>query len=347
MKRVGCWLFCLMGVLLWLLAGPGELLAKPQDTPETAEARAIDQTHAMMFRIKMFHQEVTSTLRFTMELDLFKKYFSLPESAQNTVDAMGVVQFSPAQVALRHQIEAWANLMYQQFPIGEICLIDRTGQEHLRAVRGKMEETHFFSGMESDSPFFAPSFMTKEGEVYVSRPYMSPDSRYWVIAYTAPVVLANGEMPAFFHFEVPLDVYGHILSTLDYAYATAHRKSQKDVEEEGRYFILNPDGLLIADSRQTIPMALHPAHGGESGTEHAVEERLADYLPTLSSISSDPRFLEVVDKLRKQGAGVAHVALEGRSYVLVLQSIPGSGWSLVHLDPVGGPGFWEKTLDKP
>jgi hypothetical protein len=347
MKQMGCWTLCLLGACLWFLTAPGELLAKPQSTPEAAEARAVDQMNAMMFRIKMFHQEVKSTLRFTMELDLFSKYFSLPESAHNTVDALGVVQFSATQVALRHQMEAWANLLYKQFPIGEICLIDQTGQEHLRAVRGQVEDTHFFSDTESDSPFFAASFMTKEGEVYVSKPYMSPDSRYWVIAYTAPVVLANGEKPAFFHFEVPLDVYGKLLSTLDYAYTTAHLKAQKDAQEEGRYFILNPEGLLIADSRQAIPMGLHPRRGKEDGADFAAEERLADYLPRLSSISSDPRFLDVAEKLRKQGAGVSHLELEGRSYVLVLQPIPGSSWSLAHLDPVGGPGFWERASGKP
>ncbi|MEO5349706.1 MAG: cache domain-containing protein [Magnetococcus sp. YQC-3] len=347
MKQKGCWTLFLLGALLWLLTAPGELLAKPQSTPEAAEARAIDQTNAMLFRIKMFHQEVKSTLRFTMELDLFSKYFSLPESAHNTVDALGVVQFSAAQVALRHQMEAWANLLYKQFPIGEICLIDQTGQEHMRAVRGKVEDTHFFSSTEADSPFFVPSFLIKEGEVYVSKPYMSPDSRYWVVAYTAPVVMANGEKPAFFHVEVPLDIYGKLLSTLDYAYATAHLKAQKDAQEEGRYFILDADGLLIADSRQAIPLGLHPARGGDDGADFAMEERLADYLPRLSSISSDSRFLIAAEKLRKQGAGVAHLELAGRSYVLVLQPIPGSSWSLAHLDPVAGPGFWERASDKP
>ncbi|MBF0161956.1 MAG: cache domain-containing protein [Magnetococcales bacterium] len=347
MKPKVCWSLSLVGALfLWVGVGAGELLAAPQSSVEAAEARAIDQMNVMMFRIKMFHQEVKSTLRFTMELDLFKKYFSLPESAHNTVDAMGVVQFSAAQVALRQQIEAWANLLHKQFPIGEMCLIDQTGQEHLRVVQGKVEDAHFFSDTESDSPFFAPSFMAKEGEVHVSKPYMSPDSRYWVIAYTAPVVLANGEKPAFFHFEIPLEAYGKLLSTLDYGYATAHQQSRKDVEEEGRYFIISSEGLLMADSRQTISMGL-PRVRARDGTDFALEERLADYLPRPSSISSDPRFLEVVERMRKQEGGIAHLVLADRSYVLVFQPIPESSWSLGHLDPVGGPGFWEGARGEP
>ncbi|MBF8271547.1 MAG: sensor histidine kinase [Magnetococcales bacterium] len=334
-----------MGVIMGWLIVPMEMSAQPQENPQKAEDQAQFQMNVMLFRIKMFHQEVKSTLHYTMDLGFFREYFSLPESKYNTVDAIGVVQFSEAQKKLRRQMEQWSALLHERFVIGEVCLIDRTGQEHMRTVRGQVEDTHFFSNTESDSPFFAASFARKGGEIHVSQPYMSPDSRYWVVAYSSPVLLENGEIPAFFHFEIPLNVYSKVISTKDYGYMTANIQWKHDTEEEGQFFIIDQDGLLIADNHQEIRTELFEVQSEkekEEGTNFMQLEQLADYLPHVSSISQAPQFLDAVEKMRSGKSGVQHFNIGDRPYVLIFQPIPETSWSLAHLDPVAGPGFWER-----
>ncbi|MEO5369871.1 MAG: cache domain-containing protein [Magnetococcus sp. DMHC-1] len=331
--------FFLAGVLAWPQAGH----ARPQMSLEAAREQAEAQIEQMLFRIKMFHHEVKSTLLTTVEMPVFKEYFSLPESGSNTLNAMGVPTFSPSQVKLRKKMEEWATILNKRFPIGEVCLIDRTGQEHLRTVHGKVEDAHFFSNSESDSPFFAPSFRLLPGNIHTSDPYMSPDSLHWVIAYTIPIILENGDKPAFFHFEIPLDVYEKVLSSKDFSYSTGSGKFQLDSEEEGQYFLLDKDGLLLADSRQKIRSGLRTRdaadhHDDEDAADFTMREKLADYLLGVASISNDPRFLEATVRMRQGESGEAQLNLKGRTYILLYRPVPGRSWSLGHLDPVGQDG---------
>ncbi|MBF0428243.1 MAG: cache domain-containing protein [Magnetococcales bacterium] len=327
-------------IAICLLGFPGEGGAMPQQSVVAAQEQAAMQMDVMMFRIKMFHREVKSTLLGIMELPFFKEYFSLQESANNSLDSMGVMQFSPNQIKLRQKIEAWALILHKKFPIGEACLIDRQGQEHLRMVQGKLEDSQFFSADESDSPFFKATFALKEGEVFTSEPYMSPDSMHWVTAYTAPVVLDTGDKPAFFHFEIPLDVYGKLISTVDYSYSMAHQAAKADKDEEGRFFIVNKDGLVVADSRNQISFELKKAANPDA--DFRPGEKLVDYLPKFASIMTDSKFQEAITRLREAKSGMVQLSLKDHDYILLFQPIPGSSWTLVHLDPVGGKGFWEK-----
>ncbi|MBF0296145.1 MAG: cache domain-containing protein [Magnetococcales bacterium] len=332
-------------VFLAGLARVPDGLAKPRMTLEEAREQAESQMDLMLFRIKMFHHEVQATMISSVELPVFKEYFMLPESRATAMNEMGVAQFSRQQIQLRKKMEQWARVLYKRFPIGEACLIDHKGLEHLRAVNGKVEEEHMFSNTESDAPFFAPSFRLAAGEVLASDPYMSPDSLRWVIAYTSPVVLENGEKPAFFHFEVPLDVYGKIIVSKDFSYSKALEKYQLDKEEEGRFFLLDKKGLLLADSRRQIRTEMRkksdPAGNRDEG-DFALREKLVDYLPDVASISNDAAFLEATVKMRNGESGEAHLTWNKRAYILLYRPIPGRPWSLGHLDPVGGAGFWER-----
>ncbi|MBF0126884.1 MAG: cache domain-containing protein, partial [Magnetococcales bacterium] len=189
------------------------------------------------------------------------------------------------------------------------------------------------------------SFRLKAGEIFTSAPYMSPDSEFWVIAYTSPVVMPNGEIPAFFHFEVPLDVYGKLISSKDYSYATALQQHQPDKEEEGRFFLVDKEGLLLADSRQALQFGLRAQKNPNKNHDAAdfmLHEKLADYVPKATSISDDPVFVQTIGKMRQGESGEAHLLLQNRAYLLLYRPVPGRSWSLGHLDPVGGAGFWEQ-----
>ena len=89
--------------------------------------------------------------------------------------------------------------------IGEACFIDSGGAENARAVKGRIETIDKLSPDETKASFFAPTFALRPGQVYQSRPYVSPDTNEWVVANSAPVELPGRATPAIVHFEVTLE----------------------------------------------------------------------------------------------------------------------------------------------
>jgi hypothetical protein len=71
--------------------------------------------------------------------------------------------------------------------IGEACFIDRLGREMARVVRGRVAPIGDLSTTETETSFFAPTFALPAGRVYQARPYVSPDTKEWVIANSTVV----------------------------------------------------------------------------------------------------------------------------------------------------------------
>lgn len=324
---------------------PKLLYSAPASTIEAATIQISNQMDLMLFRINMFHHEAKMSLISTLELPFFKEYFSLPESKFNRYNEEGVIQFSPKQINLQKRISEWTATLHKRFPIGEACLIDQYGQEHFRAVSGKTEGSHLYSDEESDAPFFKPTIALEQGKVTISEPYMSPDSYHWVVAFTSPIVLPDGKKPAFFHFEVPMSVYQTILKTKDFGFTRQEKDPELDINEEGIYFIVDQNGLLIADNHQDIKCAINPLRHPEKNPnlpDYLPPEKSEDYFPNVTTISSNPHFLKIVKRMQKGESDLETLHIEGRDYILMFQPVPDHPWSLGHLDPVGGPGFWVK-----
>src|SRR4051794_21174352 len=66
--------------------------------------------------------------------------------------------------------------------IGEACFIDADGEEFARVVRGRIAPAAELSTVEEQSAFFAPSFALAVGQTHQTRPYVSPDTKEWVVA---------------------------------------------------------------------------------------------------------------------------------------------------------------------
>src|SRR4051794_19406205 len=88
--------------------------------------------------------------------------------------------------------------------IDEACFIDREGPEQARMVKGQIAETADLSPDESEAPFFAPTFALSAGKVHQHGPYVSEDSKRWVISNSTPVYVA-GKAVALLHFEASLE----------------------------------------------------------------------------------------------------------------------------------------------
>ena len=91
--------------------------------------------------------------------------------------------------------------------IGEACLIDRGGVERARVVRGVRAEGDELSHEEGDNAFFASTFAMRAGQVHQARPYLSPDTREWVISNSTPVPLPGRAPRAIAHFEVTIESF--------------------------------------------------------------------------------------------------------------------------------------------
>jgi diguanylate cyclase (GGDEF)-like protein len=98
--------------------------------------------------------------------------------------------------------------------IGEACFIDRTGPENARMVRGVRATPKELSPDESGAPFFAPTFALRHGQVYQARPYVSPDTKEWVISNSTLMPSSDGSKRAIVHFEVTIESFRKVAASL-------------------------------------------------------------------------------------------------------------------------------------
>jgi diguanylate cyclase (GGDEF)-like protein len=92
--------------------------------------------------------------------------------------------------------------------IGELCFIDRSGSENARVVHGKRAPPSDLSPDEAHNPFFAPTFGLRPGQVFQSRPYVSPDTHDWVIGNATPIPLGpTHRSVAIVHYELSVESF--------------------------------------------------------------------------------------------------------------------------------------------
>ena len=149
---------------------------------------------------------------------VLKEYFERAESIDLLLaNDSALVQFEPGRARLTAaqvrtaSVQAGQTMQYLQklYPgrISEACLIDDTGTEWARVVRGKVAPASELSTEEAKNPFFKPTLALPQGRVYQAAPYVSPDTNEWVISNSTPMVDASGRKWGLTHFEVTLDSF--------------------------------------------------------------------------------------------------------------------------------------------
>ena len=103
--------------------------------------------------------------------------------------------------------------------IGEACFIDADGEEFARAVRGEIAGPKDLSTVEEQSGFFAPTFALDFGQVHQTRPYVSPDTKEWVVANATLIPQRDRRKRAFVHFEVTVESFRRAMGAQGKAYA--------------------------------------------------------------------------------------------------------------------------------
>ena len=272
--------------------------------------------------LNMFFKHARQAFEFTMDSSLFEQYFSTVASHETHTDSgHAPVSLTDQQKKIKRALEKMGLDLQDHFPVVEICLVDRSGSEHLRIVRGKVEGKDELSHQEHQNPFFKSSMALKPGETLLSEPYISPDIHAWVVAYSAPVVLGNGEKPAFFHFEIPLSAIQNLLKqpTL----------SQDEKSSQDRLLIIDTLGLIVADTNRSANNIWN------AKIDHPGFPKLEDYLPRVDSISKDENFLRIVEQIKDKKSGQGQFATDEAEYQIIYQPLGVFQWSIALIKPYG------------
>ena len=137
----------------------------------------------------------------------FQDFYQQPGSRAAKIRASGPV-LDKANKALGYLEELFPD------SIGEACFIDRAGPEIARMVRGIRATPKDLSPDESGAPFFAPTFALAHKQVYQARPYVSPDTKEWVISNSTLMPTSDGSKRAIVHFEVTIESFRKVAASL-------------------------------------------------------------------------------------------------------------------------------------
>ncbi|MEO5330446.1 MAG: methyl-accepting chemotaxis protein [Magnetococcus sp. YQC-5] len=281
--------------------------------------QVINQTEA-------FHSKAKSDMALAMEHPVFQEYFALPDTRAGTqYNPNKIIQFTQAQREVKRQLDQWTLVLQKRFPIVETCLIDRNGQEHMRITKGEIAPDEDYSSEENSSPFFEPTFGLNAGEVHVAEPYMSADANEFVFAYTSPVVLPDGSKPGFYHIEIALARFQEVIQN-------KHQSRQNDSDNpktSSRLLIVNADGLIIADSMRQIDLRRKTSSDTHQDATH--QPTLAEYLPTIHSISKSPDLASSLTQIKAGQGGWNRFRQDGELFYAVYQPMSTFGWSVMEI----------------
>ena len=257
----------------------------------------------VMADIETLHTRASEDLIFALKYPKFAEYFELPETkAGNVYDENGVLQFTDKQREIKQDLEKWIYNFQNKFDVDETCLIDATGQEHARLVLTKIETDENLSPDEESTAFFEPSFTKQRDEVHVQYPYVSPDTGRWVFAYSSPVELGNGQKPAIYHFEMPMTIFQEILDVND-----------------GRMYVLDPQGFIVADSAGTVPKEV---------ISFEPKEQFPPFQAAYASQSD-----EILEEMKSNDAGNGKYTVNGEERYFVYEKLSTFDWILIHEKP--------------
>ncbi len=168
--------------------------------------------------------------------------------------------FPDERETLRPKIDRLQIQLNSLYPdlIDEGCVIDISGVEQARQVRGAAAPIADLSPDESKSPFFAPTFELAVGQVLQARPYVSADSGRWVIA-NSTIIEINGKKQAFLHFEASLEGYRQRLLN-----QVPKGVTVRIVDSETGNLLLATDGQPVID--QAFQPAARPLSGIRAST---------------------------------------------------------------------------------
>jgi diguanylate cyclase (GGDEF)-like protein len=168
------------------------------------DRRVSDQAMVQGKLLSEYFERARTLTLLSAQNPAFATFYDAPGSRNEKVAAGGPIM---AQVTASL---SYLETLYPNHAVSEVCFINATGPENARVVGNHVAGVSELSADESSNAFFAPTFALEPGDVYQAAPYVSPDTRQWVISNSTPLPLAHGR--ALLHFEVSLDSFRAALS---------------------------------------------------------------------------------------------------------------------------------------
>jgi signal transduction histidine kinase len=269
-----------------------------------------DQVQTKANLINDLHYRAAQDLLFAVKNSVFVRYFDLPDSMAGDVYKSGVLQFTPEQRLVKNELDQWIYNFQKRFNVDETCLIDPRGQEITRVVLQNIAPDKNLSYSEWMTPFFRPSFQNNVDHVYYQYPYVSPDTKRWVFAYTTPIVRSDGYKAAFYHFEMPMKIFQDLVQTTS-----------------GRMYVVDPSGYLVADSGHKFNQNVNSAPFHQSPK---------DYFPSIKTISTSSEFSNALRNGQSNAStdvGYATYNNNGELHYFVFKKLGLFGWILAYEKP--------------
>jgi diguanylate cyclase (GGDEF)-like protein/PAS domain S-box-containing protein len=113
----------------------------------------------------------------------------------------------------RALIENSITYVGDRYHVDEICLIRSNGVETARWNGGTVAPVSNLSPDESGNPFFKPAIGLPSDSVFITEPYVSPDSHRWVYGFATPIVLTSGVRAGVLHFEIPVQRLADVIAS--------------------------------------------------------------------------------------------------------------------------------------
>ena len=143
-------------------------------------------------------QRTAATTLLTAQDPIFQEFYRPGNDRTAIIAAGGPI------VARVHTVLNFLEVAYPD-RVGEVCFIDIGGAENARVVKGAAAPAALLSSDETTSSFFGPTVGLRPGEVYRSRPYLSPDTGEWVVSHSTPIANADGTVQSMFHAELTIE----------------------------------------------------------------------------------------------------------------------------------------------
>ncbi|MDP9482562.1 MAG: EAL domain-containing protein [Chloroflexota bacterium] len=212
--------------------------------------------------------------------------------------------------AARGQIEQVISYVATRYQPDEICLIRANGAETARWNGGVLAGASGLSPDETDiNPAFKPAMALPNDTVFVTEPYVSPDSGRWVYGFATPIVLATGQSAGILHIEVSLQHLADDLATRPFGGSGYNAL----IDRQGR-LLIHPD---LAAFRQAQGMPSDP--------------EAADF-PKASSVASHS-WRAIATTAAAGGSGEGTFDANGGTERVAYRPVPGTDWSILSVSP--------------
>ena len=197
--RVASFMALIVGVLLIPIAFGMTKFDRDRDVSEL-ERTLVAETDEHGGSLESYFARARAVVLLTGNSPSFAKVLAEPGTRRQVVRRQ-----SPHLADATHQLRYLERLYPAS--IGEACFIDANGEEFARAVQGTTANANDLSTTEEQTVFFAPTFALNVGQVHQTRPYVSPDTKEWVVANSTLVPQPGGQKRAFVHFEVTVESF--------------------------------------------------------------------------------------------------------------------------------------------